>query len=40
MNNIKELKKKFIKELLKAQNEETVEINDWNRYFDLEIQTS
>lgn len=31
-----ELKPEFISELLKAQNEETVDISDWNKYFELE----
>jgi len=31
-----ELKPEFIHELLKAQNEETVEISDWNKHFRLE----
>ncbi len=30
-----ELKPEFISELLKAQNEETVEISDWNKHFEL-----
>ncbi len=30
-----ELKPEFIKELLKAQNEEAVEIKDWNKHFGL-----
>lgn len=31
-----ELKPEFISELLKAQNEETVDISDWNKHFGLE----
>jgi len=30
-----ELRPEFISELLKAQNEEIVEISDWNKYFGL-----
>ena len=30
-----ELRSEFIKELLIAQNEEVVEIDDWNEYFRL-----
>jgi hypothetical protein len=30
-----ELRPEFIKELLMAQNEETVEIADWNKHFGL-----
>lgn len=30
-----ELKPEFIKELLMAQNEEVVKIDDWNSYFGL-----
>jgi len=30
-----ELRPEFISELLKAQNEKTVEISDWNKHFDL-----
>ncbi len=30
-----ELKPEFITELLKAQNEEVVEINDWDKHFGL-----
>jgi len=31
-----ELKPEFISELLKAQNEEVVEISNWNKHFELE----
>ncbi len=31
-----ELRPEFINELLKAQNEETVNISDWNKHFGLE----
>ena len=31
-----ELKPDFISELLKAQNEETVDVGDWNKHFELE----
>ena len=31
-----ELKPEFISELLKAQNEETVDISDWDKHFELE----
>ena len=31
-----ELKPEFINELLKAQNEKTVEILDWNKHFKLD----
>lgn len=30
-----ELKPEFMKELLMAQNEEVVEVDDWNSYFGL-----
>lgn len=30
-----ELRPEFIKEVLKAQNEEVVEIKDWNKHFGL-----
>jgi hypothetical protein len=30
-----ELRPEFIKELIKAQNEETVKIDDWDDYFGL-----
>ena len=31
-----ELKPEFISELLKAQNEEVVDVDDWNKHFELE----
>jgi len=31
-----ELKPEFISELIKAQNEETVDVSDWNKHFELE----
>ncbi len=31
-----ELKPEFISELIKAQNEETIEVDDWNKHFELE----
>jgi len=31
-----ELKPDFISELLKAQNEEVVDVDDWNKHFELE----
>ncbi len=30
-----ELRPEFIKELLQAQNQETIKIDDWNEYFGL-----
>ena len=31
-----ELRPEFVSELLKAQNEEAVDVKDWNKHFDLD----
>ena len=31
----KELKPKFVREILKTQNEKVIEINNWNKHFEI-----